>query len=296
MRLANLFSLVIFFLSSTLGGCSCERRTEAESRRPSAKAQTVALRGKNVVDGMSDYRKDDRDADGDGIDDSTELSLAKSYFPYFSVASDDGCPLHGVLFRLTPHPADRTKIAIWYIVLFEHDCGIRSLGGLGSHLGDDEVFGEIVDPSRPAPEGILALRAVSHQNTTCERVTSCGSLGNCRPCMTAQKNGQPYPVVFSSRDKHGGYASESACKRWLCERGGCTLSPAPDAPMFVNAGEPGRPLTRDLTAAGLITLGNGWTEPSLLNFDPWGGHDFGGAGNVTDDLIDDSFLIMPSGC
>jgi hypothetical protein len=66
--------------------------------------------------------------------------------------------------------------------------------------------------------------------------------------------------------------------------------------MFVNAGEPGRPLTRDLTGAGLITIGNGWTEPSLLNFDPWGGHDFGGAGNVTDDLIDESFLIAPSGC
>jgi hypothetical protein len=236
------------------------------------------------------------DADGDGIDDATELSLAKSYFPYYSVDSGDGCSRHGVLFRLTRHPEDPTKIAIWYVVLFERDCGIRSLHGLGAHTGDDEVFGEIVDPTRPAPDGILALRAISHQNTTCERVSTCGSLANCRPCVTASKSAQPYPVVFSSRDKHGNYVSASACRRWLCELGGCTLNPTPDTPTFVNAGEPGKPLTRDLTSSGLITSADGWTEPSLMNFDPWGNRNFGGAGNVTDDLMDRSFLIAPSGC
>jgi hypothetical protein len=237
-----------------------------------------------------------RDADGDGIDDATELSLAQSYFPYFSIDPDDGCSRHGVLFRVTRHPNDPTKVAIWYVVLFEHDCGIRKLAGLGAHIGDDEVFGEIVDPGRPAPDGILAIRAISHQNTTCERVTTCGSLDRCRPCTTAMGTGQRYPVVFSSRDKHGNYVSASGCRRGLCELGGCVLSPHPDTPKFVNAGEPERPLTRDLTLSGLITSADGWTEPSLMNFDPWGSHNFGGAGDVTDDLMDDSFLIAPSGC
>ena len=258
---------------------------------------TASLFDPTIAAASREHPPDDaRDADGDGIDDATELSLAQSYFPYFSIDPDDRCSRHGVLFRVTPHPDDPTKIALWYVILFEHDCGVRQLGGLGGHVGDDEVFGEIVDPTRPAPEGILAIRAISHQDTTCEGVTTCGSLNHCQPCITATKAGQRYPVVFSSGDKHGNYTSLSGCSRGLCELGGCVLNPHPDMPQFVNAGEPDRPLTRNLTLSGLITSANGWTEPSLMHFDPWGSHNFGGAGDVTDDLMDDSFLVAPTGC
>ena len=233
------------------------------------------------------------DADGDGIDDATELALAQKYFPYYTVDSRDRCSRHGVLFRLTRHPDDESKIAIWYVVLYERDCG---LFGIGAHVGDDEVFGEIVDPKRPAPEGILAIRAIAHQNTTCEHVSTCGALSNCAPCATAEKAGQRYPVVFSSRNKHGSYVSEAACNKWLCGLAGCRLDGQPDNPPFVNAGEPGKPLTRDLTSKGFVTRANGWTEPAIMNFDPWGNRKFGGAGNVTDDLTDKSFLIAPTGC
>ena len=58
---------------------------------------------------------------------------------------------------------------------------------------------------------------------------------------------------------------------------------------MVNAGEPNAHLTEDLTDAGFITAANGWTEASLLHFNPWGGTDFGGAGNVTGDLTDPAF-------
>src|SRR5204862_6609177 len=112
---------------------------------------------------------------------------------------------------------------------------------------DDEVFGEIIDPSRPAPDGILALRAISHQNTTCERTTTCGTLPGCQPCATAEKGGLPYPVVFASTDKHGSYVSQAVCNRWLCDLAGCSLSAISDAPPFVNAGEPRSPLSTDLT-------------------------------------------------
>lgn len=233
------------------------------------------------------------DADGDGLDDDAELAMAREYFPYFSIDPREDCSRHGVLFRLSPHPDDPTKIAITYVVLYERDCGLH---GLGSHVGDDEVFGELIDPKVPAPAGILAVRAISHQDTTCERVSTCGTLPRCGPCDTAVRSNQLYPVVYSSFHKHGNYANLSTCTSWLCDFHGCGISAAPDEPTFVNAGEPQHPMVHDLTAAGLVTPDNGWSEPSLMHFDPWSEHEFGGAGNVTDDLLDEAFLISPSGC
>lgn len=231
------------------------------------------------------------DGDLDGLDDGLEAALAASYFPYYSLDPGDGCTRHGVLFRLRPHPVDASKIAIWYDVLYEHDCG------LNGHAGDDEVFGAVIDPSVPPPAGLLALRAISHQGTLCETKTTCGSLPNCSACTTATKAGALYPVVFASVDKHGSYVKESTCDfNVICDFGGCALNPAPDVPLLVNAGEPGAPLVQDLTAQGFVTPGNGWTEPSLMNYDPWGGTEFGSAGVVSDDLADGAFLIDPGGC
>lgn len=231
------------------------------------------------------------DQDGDGLDDAKELSIAESHFPFHALAPDDACPRLGVLFRASPHPKDATKWVIRYVVLFENDCGA------GGHVGDDEVAGVLVDPSLPAPAGLLALRAISHQGTLCEKVTTCGSLPGCTPCKTGTKNGQAYPVLFSSKNKHGGYVDEGTCDaNFICDFGGCTLNPVSTTPAFVNAGEPGKPLTNDLTSGGFITQANGWTAQELMNFDPWANKDFGGAGNVTDDLGDPAFVIEPSGC
>jgi len=235
----------------------------------------------------------DEDSDGDGIDDALELSIAKEYFPYYSLSARDGCARHGVLFRLTPHPEDASKLMIWYVVLFERDCGTA---GIGAHVGDDEVFGELVDPSKPAPSGILALRSISHQNTTCERVTTCGSLPGCSACEVANRSGRPYPVVFSSANKHGNYVSERACNLWPCDFAACTLSASPDVPPFMNAGEPGMPMTNDLSDKGFVNSDHGWTEGELMHFDPWGGTNFGRAGDLTSDLTDESFLVSPRGC
>ena len=290
----NVATRIVLLLLS-IGACAS--LTDGSNRKAKRALQIVEAKS-DSSNGKLPYDRDTvepasgGDADGDGIDDATELSLAKNYFPYYSVEPNDRCGRHAVLFRLTRHPQDATKIAIWYVVLFERDCGLHGIGG---HAGDDEVFGEIVDPTLPAPDGILALRAISHQNTVCEHVTSCGTLPNCAPCVTANKSGRAFPVVFASRDKHGNYVSTATCHRSLCDVG-CTLSSTPDGPMFVNAGEPGRPLVRDLTRAGMITSESGWTEPPLINFDPWGNRNFGRAGNVTDDLLDDSFLVSPSGC
>jgi hypothetical protein len=230
------------------------------------------------------------DGDLDGIDDAAEDALARNLFPVLSVHPQDDCPLHGVLYRLSPHPADPDLVTVWYVVLFQNDCGANG------HVGDDEVFGVIADPAQRGAAAILALRAISHQGTPCQNDTSCGALPNCGACATAMKNGESHPIVFPSRDKHGLFANEGTCDQSIvCDFGGCQLATAAEPP-FVNAGEPMHPLVNDLTARGFITEANGWTEPSLQNFDPWGGMDFGGAGNVTDDLTDAAFVIDPGGC
>jgi hypothetical protein len=231
------------------------------------------------------------DVDGDGLDDALEQQLAAAYYPFFAIHGDDGCSLHGVLYRLTPHPADSTKLMIWYDVLYERDCG------LNGHVGDNEVFSALVDPAQVAPDGILALRAISHQGTPCERVTTCGSLDNCAACAFAERGGAMFPIVFSSKDKHGGYVDEGTCDAsFICDFGGCEAGAVADEPVFVNAGEPGAPMLSDLTSDGFIDTALGWSEETLMGYDPWSGADFGSAGNVADDLQDSAFVIDPSGC
>lgn len=230
------------------------------------------------------------DQDGDGLDDATELQLATDYMPFLSLAPNDGCSLDGMLVRVSPHPTDPTKVLIVYDHLLEHDCG------LSGHIGDDEVFGVAVDPTRPAPAGILAIRAVSHQNTPCERDTECTTCsGDSRPaCDLAQDAGGMWPVVYSSKDKHGNYASLAQCPLIGTCFDECTLATQRTRPPVANAGEPAHHLIDDLTTQGFITQANGWTEPTLMHFDPWNPTaDFGGAGNIASDLADAAFVAAP---
>jgi hypothetical protein len=222
------------------------------------------------------------DHDGDGLDDALELELANAYLPYISLAPDDGCTRDGLVVRVRPHPADPTKISIFYDHLFETDCG------LNGHTGDDEMFGITIDPDIPPPAGILAIKTASHQNTPCERVTECTTCGGGNACDMAAINGVMYPVLYASKDKHGQYATKSACGFGTCFDS-CTLNPTAAHPAIVNAGEPGHPLVSNLTTQGFITAANGWTKPELMNVDPWASGDFGGAGAIADDLVDPTF-------
>src|SRR5437762_13217515 len=121
------YELALCLLALCASTCSIALRHRAH-RRP---AMTASLFDPTIAAASREHPPDEaRDADGDGIDDATELSLAQSYFPYFSIDPDDRCSRHGVLFRVTPNPDDPTEIAIWYVILFEHDCGVRQLGGL----------------------------------------------------------------------------------------------------------------------------------------------------------------------
>lgn len=224
------------------------------------------------------------DVDLDGLDDNAELAWAAAYRPYVSVADDDGCALGGFVVRVFPHPADPTLVAIIYDHLFETDCGTFG------HTGDDEVFGATIDPTRPAPDGFIAMVAISHQNTPCQHISACGQCSGLTACDTTTVGGAAVPVVYNSKDKHGTYATLAACDPFATCFDGCSLATAPDVSPIVNAGEPDAHMIDDLTAQGFITTANGWSHAEVFDYDPWGGSDFGGAGSVAGDLMDDSFL------
>ncbi|MBI5488324.1 MAG: hypothetical protein HY905_13405 [Deltaproteobacteria bacterium] len=226
------------------------------------------------------------DLDLDGVDDALEQRVAEEYLPFLSVDPDDGCARSIIVFRVRPHPEDATLLHVVMDRLFEEDCG------LSGHVGDDEVFAMTVDPAVPAPAGILVVRAISHQDTLCEHVSECGRCGSgVEPCTAASRGGVPgFPVVFYSLGKHGSYMSEGSCDGACFLTNYCTLAPESSEPPMINVGEPGAPLVRDLTAAGMITAEAGWSEADLFGYDPWGPDDFGGAGSVAADLVDDAFL------
>ena len=226
------------------------------------------------------------DRDEDGLDDAYELKVAADYMPYISLDPADGCALSGLLVRVRKHPADASKLLVVYDHLFQSDCGFAG------HVGDDEVFGVAIDPSRPAPGGVLAIKTASHQGTACERISECSTCGGTdtrRACDLAQGR----PIVYPSKDKHGHYATQSHCSAFSTCLDQCTLAPSPQQAPIANAGEPGKPLLSNLTTGAFINPANGWTEAALMNFDPWAPGDFGGAGSIANDLVDPMFVPAP---
>jgi hypothetical protein len=226
------------------------------------------------------------DRDEDGLDDGFEDRVAREYLPYLSNDPADSCARSGIVFRARPHPADPAFIAVVHVRLYHEDCGI------GGHIGDDEVFGVTIDPRRPAPDGIVAMTAIGHQDTLCEQITSCGQCPGQPPCAMATVDGAAVPVVFASRNKHANYVLAERCTLAAClDR--CALAPTPARVPMVNVGEPGRPLIDDLTAGGFVTAENGWTHAALLHLDPWdatrkvGG---GATGTVANRLVDPQFV------
>jgi hypothetical protein len=231
------------------------------------------------------------DVDKDGLDDALEDAWAKSYLPFLSIHPSDTCTTHGILVRVAPHPSEAGRVMMWVDVLWDKDCGANG------HDGDDEMFGVVIDPKIPAPEGILAVRAISHQNTPCQSITTCGRCPGMTACSTGTKNGKDYPVVFPSKDKHGNYVSKTTCSNSIvCDFGGCSLASAPPASPIVNAGEPNAPRVTDLTDQGFVTTANGWKSAGLMHFNPWKAGNFGGAGDVSKDLVDAAFVVDTTSC
>ncbi len=233
-----------------------------------------------------------RDDDEDGLADDLEDQLARDYLPFLSNHPSDECPRSGIVFRARPHPLDATFVHVIYSRLYEQDCGFTT------HAGDNEVFAITIDPTRAPPEGIVAMRAVSHQNTVCERDTMCGACDGLRACDTTTRNGAlggtaDWPIVYASKDKHASAVDvHEGCSLDASCLDVCTLADAPALVPLVNAGEPDHPLVDDLSDAsqgGFITSENGWSEQSEFTYDPWSDAEFGEAGVVSEDLVDAAF-------
>ncbi len=269
------------------GGTGIEKVTPAS---PSAPAPSVPQGPADAASDASTATAGGDDNDGDGISDALEAKIAAAYMPFFSVHLGDKCKTHGLLYRIAPHPHEAKRVVIWVVALFDKDCGANG------HPGDDETFGVVIDPAVPAPAGILAVRAISHQNTPCQHITTCGSCPGMTACSTAPRAGAQVPVVYASKDKHGTYSVLGRCSDLICDFGGCALATTPDTAPTLNAGEPGKPLVTNLTTGGFVTAANGWQEASLMNFDPWKPGDFGQAGDVSKDLVDEAFVIDTTAC
>ncbi|MBL8949204.1 MAG: hypothetical protein JNK82_00405 [Myxococcaceae bacterium] len=219
------------------------------------------------------------DLDRDGLDDALEARLAVEYLPSLSLHPNDECPLGGMIYRARPHPMNPALVFIVYSWLFERDCGI------GSHVGDNEAFGVTINPARPPPLGLTAVKAISHQNTLCQKVTACGACAGLDPCE-AGDGGRPR--LYSSRNKHAGYVQKKSCVLLAICTDDCAAGERFGVPL-VNVGEPGAHLVEDLTDAGFITADAGWTRAEVFHFNPWGPDDFGGAGAPAGDLVDPAF-------
>ena len=160
------------------------------------------------------------DSDGDTIDDGVEDALAARFFPWiwYDSGENAGCTNPAstagnpgtALARVRPHPADPSKIAIQYVVLYQRDCG--DFGGLSGHAGDVEPFSVTLAPNPACPYGYgaFSLQTVAHQGVPGEHVDQ-RLLGN--SCTWGRAaGGSPYVArIYASENKHGNYASDASC-------------------------------------------------------------------------------------
>lgn len=216
-----------------------------------------------------------------------ELAWAQQYLPYLSISPHDECPTAGIVARVEPLEI-AGFVRIRYDVLYDRDCG------LGGHIGDDERFAISVDTSRPPPDGIVTIKAISHKGSVCEKESDCGVCPGQMACATLVANGVARPAVWVSREKHGNYVDRSStCQFDNTCLDECEDNATPASLPIVNVGEPCFPLVNDLTTQGFITTANGWMEQSLFHYDPWGGQPFGQADVIASDLTDPEFATPP---
>jgi hypothetical protein len=171
------------------------------------------------------------DADGDGLDDSAEDQLAQRFFPWiwFDGGEDAGCidpasPYNPgtVLARVRPHPADTSKIAITYTVLYRRDCGDWFGGG---HSGDVEAFALTLAPNAACPLGYaaFALKTTAHEGTAFQH-TDEAELGNTCDWGQAAGASPQWARIYAAENKHALYAWDPSCDSGAAGNDNCSES------------------------------------------------------------------------
>jgi hypothetical protein len=186
--------------------------------------------------------------------------------------------------RVTPaeHPG---QVRLRYGWLFDRACLDTT------QEGDGGSFSIVVDSTRAGSAGIVALRAVGRQDTTCQRLSTCGRCAGQPSC--AELGGRA--AVWAARGRHTSYANQPvSCTQVGNCHAECVDAPQGSVPPIVNVGEPEAQLVHDLTDEGFIRPELGWQSPSLLHHDPWGGQPFGTSSAIAARLS--ASLIDPSTC
>lgn len=229
--------------------------------------------------------------DGDGLDDALEDAVAAHFFPWvwFDSGEDGGCtdpatdtnPGTAVA-RVRPHPADPSKIAITYTILYRRDCGDWWGGG---HNGDVEPFTLTLAPNAACTYGYgaFALKTIAHEGTTFEHVDQ-RRLGN--TCDWGRLAGGSPQVarIYSAENKHGNYADVGTCEDGALGNDHCSESFTREYTV-VNAGEDGARRVDELS---------GYQFPDEYAWSPVPfsgslGHS-SDAGAIRDKLLDDGLL------
>src|ERR1044072_4711299 len=230
------------------------------------------------------------DGDGDGLDDALEDAAATNFFPYVWLDSGEDCTSPAApgipgtaVTRVRPHPADASKIAITYAILYRRDCGDWWGGG---HNGDVEPFTLTLAPNAGCQygHGAYSLKTISHEGTAFEHVDQV-MLGN--SCNWGKVAGAPPQVsrVYSAENKHGNYAYLSTCEDGALGNDHCSESFTLDFTV-VNAGADGARRVDEL--GGYQFPGEyAWTAQPFSGSLGSGGGD---AGMVRDKLLNDGLL------
>jgi hypothetical protein len=232
------------------------------------------------------------DNDGDGLDDGLEDAVAANFFPYvwFDSGENGGCtdpatdgnPGTAVA-RVRPHPADASKIAISYAILYRRDCGDWWGGG---HNGDVEPFTLTLAPNGACQYGfgVLALKTIAHEGTAFEHVDQV-AIGNACDWGRLAGGSPQVARIYSAENKHGNYASLGSCEEGALGNDHCSESFTRDYNV-VNAGEDGARRVDELS--GFQFPGEfAWTAQPFSGSLGAGGGD---AGLVRDKLLDDGLL------
>jgi hypothetical protein len=206
------------------------------------------------------------DLDGDGIPQSRELELASAFFPTVWMDVEERCPAPGgsvvrpgvqqpgrLVFRVRPHPADASRIAISYALLYARDCG-DGVVPFDSHHGDVEPFALTLEPDATCPSGYgaRAIKTWAHQGTVGEAVDTRNLGGRCLYGASGDVISR-VDVVVASEDKHGNYLSLSACDGGAFGTDHCSFGFTmgdENAWVGYNAGEPTAPHHHDLGPLG----------------------------------------------
>jgi hypothetical protein len=236
------------------------------------------------------------DVDNDGLDDVLEDQLAARFFPWvwFDGGEDAGCTHPATtsgnpgtaLARVRPHPADPSKIAIQYVILYRRDCG--DFGGLSSHNGDVEPFAITAAPNAACPHGYgaWALKTVAHEGVPGQHIDQ-RFLGN--SCTWGRAAGDPPSVarIYSSENKHGNYASDRSCDAGVGGLDNCSETFTLPYNVF-NVGEDGARRVDELS--GHQFPGEfAWTGVPFRGSLGDGG---GNAGLIRDKMLNDGLLAI----